>query len=289
MRLHHRHYFSSRNRASLATQVLLCYPHTEVTNKFYASGEQRAAKVNQLFTAIAARYDLINDLQSFGLHRLWKRRLLRLADPQPGQRAIDLCCGTGDIALKLARRGTDAVGLDFTENMLTVARRRLEEENSKLANGASPLPVKFIGGDALQIPFPDGTFDVVTISYGLRNLSDLDAGLREMERVARPGGRILVLDFGKPDNALWRGLYFNYLRHFVPLLGWLFSGDRETHGYILESLNHYAGQKGVASRMEALGLAKVQIINLLGGIMSINYAEKPPQPSSGNLNAIQSQ
>jgi demethylmenaquinone methyltransferase/2-methoxy-6-polyprenyl-1,4-benzoquinol methylase len=256
-----------------------------VTNKFYASGEQRAAKVNELFTAIAARYDLINDLQSLGLHRLWKRRLLRLAKPQPGEHAIDLCCGTGDIALKLAGCGADTVGLDFTENMLAVAGQRLAEKNERLPNGASPLPVKFIRGDALKIPFPDASFDIVTVGYGLRNLSDLDAGLREMQRNVRPGGRVLILDFGKPDNAIWRGIYFSYLRHIVPLLGWLFSGDRETHGYILESLNHYAGQKGVASRMEALGLAQVRIINLLGGIMSINYAEKPPLPLPGTASA----
>jgi demethylmenaquinone methyltransferase/2-methoxy-6-polyprenyl-1,4-benzoquinol methylase len=246
-----------------------------VSNKFYASGEQRADRVNQLFTTIAARYDLINDLQSFGFHRLWKRRLLRLARPQPADRALDLCCGTGDVALALARRGAETIGLDFTENMLAIAAHRLDAENSRRPPNAPPLPVKFIRGDALQIPFPDASFDIVTISYGLRNLADLDAGLREMRRVARPGGRILVLDFGKPDNALLRSVYFGYLRHFVPRLGRVFSGDRETHGYILESLNHYAAQQGVAAKMAALDLTRVRVVNLLGGIMSINYAENP--------------
>ena len=252
-----------------------------MTNKFYAEGEQRAARVNQLFTAIAARYDLINDLQSFGLHRLWKRRLLRLAHPQPGLRALDLCCGTGDVALALARRGAETTGLDFTENMLAVANHRVDAENSHRPPGAPALPVKFVRGDALQIPYPDASFDIVTISYGLRNLADLDLGLREMHRVTRPGGRILVLDFGKPDNALWRGIYFSYLRHIVPLLCRFFSGARETHGYILESLNHYAAQKGVAAKMTALSLTQVRIINLMGGIMSINYAEKQSQPPPG--------
>jgi demethylmenaquinone methyltransferase/2-methoxy-6-polyprenyl-1,4-benzoquinol methylase len=136
-------------------------------------------------------------------------------------------------------------------------------------------PVQFLRGDAQHIPFPDSSFDVVTISYGLRNLADWEAGLREMRRVVRPGGRLLVLDFGKPDNAVWRTLYFAYLRYFVPVMGRIFFHDADTHGYILESLLHYAGQRGVAAKMQELGLVQTQVINLMGGVMSINYAEKP--------------
>lgn len=251
-----------------------------MANKFYATGAERAARVNELFTSIASRYDLINDLQSFGLHRIWKRRLVRLARPRSGDAALDLCCGTGDVALALARCGAETVGLDFTESMLAVATQRLDAENRKLPLSAPPLPARFVRGDALKIPFPEASFDIVTISYGLRNLADLDGGLREMMRVVRPGGRILVLDFGKPGNALWRGIYFSYLRRIVPVMGRVFSGDRETHGYILESLNHYAAQKGVALKMEGLGLTGVKIVNLLGGVMSINYAEKPASVGS---------
>lgn len=238
-----------------------------MTNKYYAPGAERAARVNDLFDTIAPRYDLINDLQSFGLHRYWKRRLLREANARPGQRALDLCCGTGDVAFALARRGLDVAGLDFSAPMLAVANQRLKDRFP----GAS---VKFLQGDAQQIPFPDHSFDVVTISYGLRNLADWETGLREMRRVARPGGRLLVLDFGRPDNALWRGIYFAYLRRFVPVLGRIFCGDADTHGYILESLTHYVAQKGVADGMNRLQLENVRVINLMGGIMSINYGEK---------------
>jgi demethylmenaquinone methyltransferase/2-methoxy-6-polyprenyl-1,4-benzoquinol methylase len=241
-----------------------------VTNKFFVAGAERAARVQDLFAAVAPRYDLINDLQSFGLHRYWKRRLLTLAKAKPGARALDLCCGTGDVAFALAREGVEVAGLDFSEPMLAVAQNRWQNLHGKLA-----APVQFLRGDAQHIPFPDETFDIVTISYGLRNLANFDAGLREMRRVTRPGGRILVLDFGRPDNALWRALYFAYLGKMVPWMGRIFCGDADTHGYILESLLHYAGQRGVAEKMSELGLAQTQIINFMGGMMSINYGEKP--------------
>ncbi len=237
-----------------------------MANIFYEPGGRRAARVNDLFAGIAARYDLINDVQSFGLHRFWKRRLVQLAKPRPGLRALDLCCGTGDIALALARRGADVTGLDFSAPMLEVARQ-------KIPHSALPTP-HFIQGDAQQIPFPDNSFDIVTIGYGLRNLACLDTGLREMQRVTRPGGRLLVLDFGKPDNALWRTLYFGYLRFFVPVLGRIFCGNPAAYAYILESLQHYPAQRGGAEKMSALGLKQVRIINFLGGMMSINTAEK---------------
>ncbi len=246
-----------------------------MTNKFYAPGQQRAARLNELFDSIATRYDLINDLQSLGMHRQWKKRLLKLAAGRPGERALDLCCGTGDISFALARQGVEVVGLDFNEPMLAVAAQRSKAQSSKSPAGTPSLPVQFLRGDAQQIPFPDASFDLVVISYGLRNLNDWETGLREMQRVTRPGGRLLVLDFGKPDNALWRGIYFTYLKWFVPLLGRLFCGDADTHGYILESLKHYAAQKRVAAKMQALQLTDVQIINLMGGAMSINYGAKP--------------
>lgn len=243
-----------------------------VVNKYYDAGAGRAERVKDLFAAIAPRYDLINDLQSGGLHRLWKKRLLKLANGQPGERVLDLCCGTGDIALAFARRGLEVTGLDFSEPMLAVARERLKVQSRK----SKPRGlVEFLRGDAMHTPFPDESFDIVTIGYGLRNLQDWEAGLREMRRVARPGGRLLVLDFGKPDNALWRAVYFSYLRWCVPVLGKILCGDAQTHAYILESLTHYAGQNGVAAKMEELNLVRTKIVNLVGGTMSINYAEKP--------------
>lgn len=242
-----------------------------VTNKYYDAGAGRAARVQDLFAAIAPRYDLVNDLQSAWLHRGWKRRLVAMAGPKAGERALDLCCGTGDIALALARKGMEVVGLDFSEPMLEIARDRFKVQGSKFKGDS----VEFCQGDAMHVPFPDESFDVVTIGYGLRNLADWEAGLREMKRVVRPGGRLLVLDFGKPDNVVWRRIYFAYLRWCVPVLGKIFCGDTETHAYILESLTHYAGQRGVAAKMEELGLVRTRLVNLLGGMMSINYAEKP--------------
>jgi demethylmenaquinone methyltransferase/2-methoxy-6-polyprenyl-1,4-benzoquinol methylase len=240
-----------------------------VSNVFYAPGDQRGAKVGDLFATIARRYDLLNDLQSFGLHRLWKRRVVSLAGVRPGDRALDLCCGTGDIAFALARQGADVTGLDFSEKMLEVAQSRLtnvKPETKKL---------KFIQGDAGQIPFPDNSFDAVTMGYGLRNLPSWEAGLREMVRVAKPGGRIVVLDFGKPPNALWRSLYFTHLKCSVPLIGLLFCGRADAYAYILESLKHYPAQFAVAEKMRELRLANVQIVNFIGGAMAINFGKKP--------------
>jgi demethylmenaquinone methyltransferase / 2-methoxy-6-polyprenyl-1,4-benzoquinol methylase len=242
-----------------------------VSNAFYDAGEQRAAKVNDLFAAIARRYDLINDLQSFGLHRLWKRRVVKLAAVQPGSRALDLCCGTGDLALALAHRGAETIGLDFSPQMLEVAELRRQ----KISNPQFEIRnLKFLQGDAQQLPFPENSFDILTVGYGLRNLASWERGLDEMHRVARPGARLIVLDFGKPANWLWRKIYFAHLRCSVPLIGLLFCGNASAYAYILESLKHYPAQLAVAEKMRGLKLANVRVINLLGGAMAINYGEK---------------
>ena len=245
-----------------------------MSNVFYAPGEPRAAKVNDLFAAIARRYDLLNDLQSFGLHRRWKRRVARLAAAAPGVCALDLCCGTGDLAFALARRGAETTGLDFSEKMLEVAVARIQKIKSRTPDSQLPAP-NFIRGDAQQIPFSDNSFDIVTVGYGLRNLASWERGLEEMFRVARPGARLIVLDFGKPPNALWRKLYFTHLKISVPLIGWLFCGNAQAYAYILESLKHFPAQLALAGKMRDLKLANVRVINLLGGAMAINCGEKP--------------
>jgi demethylmenaquinone methyltransferase/2-methoxy-6-polyprenyl-1,4-benzoquinol methylase len=239
-------------------------------NRYYEAGEQRAARVGDLFATIAPRYDLINDLQSFGLHRWWKRRLVKLAAPRPGLRALDVCCGTGDVAFALAGQGAEVTGVDFSEPMLAVARKRGQRSPKSGTNGPT-----FLHGDAQQIPFPDQSFDIVTVSYGLRNLESWERGLSEMWRVASSGGRLLVLDFGKPDNAVWRALYFGYLRLVVPVFGRVFCRDAQAYAYILESLKHYPAQRGVAAKMHELGCRDVRIIPLLGGVMTINLGVKP--------------
>lgn len=237
-------------------------PTPRMTQGYFVP-EQRAEKVRQLFTRIAPRYDLINDIQSFGLHHYWKRQLIRLSGVQPGQSVLDVCTGTGDVAFLFATAGARVTGFDFTEAMLARAQER-----------KSARPVHFVRGDALALPFPDQTFDVVAISYGLRNLADYSKGVSELHRVAKPGGRILILDFGKPDNAAWRSLYFSYLKVAVPLFGRLFCGDAAAYAYILESLHHYPAQRGVHQLLRQLQCRNARIHNFLGGVMSINYAER---------------
>jgi demethylmenaquinone methyltransferase/2-methoxy-6-polyprenyl-1,4-benzoquinol methylase len=242
-----------------------------VSNTFYVPGEQRATAVNDLFAQIARRYDFLNDLQSFGLHRSWKRRVVNLAKVSNGSHALDLCCGTGDISFALAQRGAETTGLDFSAQMLEVAHTR-----SRKSSGINPdKNPQFIQGDAQQLPFPAETFDIVTVGYGLRNLTSWQRGVDEMFRVAKPGARLIVLDFGKPSNALWRTIYFTHLKMSVPLIGLLFCGNASAYAYILESLKHYPAQLAVAEKMRELKMKNVRVINLLGGAMAINYGEKP--------------
>jgi demethylmenaquinone methyltransferase / 2-methoxy-6-polyprenyl-1,4-benzoquinol methylase len=263
-----------------------------VANRFYAPGRQREERVKALFARVAARYDLLNDLQSCGLHRLWKQRLVKLAAPKAGDRALDVCCGTADLCFAFADQGIRVVGLDFSQQMLEVALARkargqtvktipdaevkhgMHSGDGPRQSDAAHTSLDFVQGDALRLPFADNTFDIVSVGYGLRNLVDWAAGLEEMRRVARPGGGLLVLDLGKPDNPLWRALYFGYLRLFVPCLGWLFCGSASAYSYLLESLKHYPAQQGVADKMRQLKLTNISVIHLLGGAMSINYGEK---------------
>jgi demethylmenaquinone methyltransferase/2-methoxy-6-polyprenyl-1,4-benzoquinol methylase len=153
--------------------------------------------------------------------------------------------------------------------MLQVAK-----EKSARFEQRSKTKVEFIRGDAQQIPFPDDSFDLLTIGYGLRNLADLDAGLRDMWRVTKPGGRLVALEFGKPPNAAWRGIYFSYLKFMLPIFGKIFCGNSAAYAYILESLNHYPAQQAVAAKMTELGWRNVRVFNLIGGVMSIHCAEK---------------
>jgi demethylmenaquinone methyltransferase/2-methoxy-6-polyprenyl-1,4-benzoquinol methylase len=239
-------------------------------NAYYDPGAGRARRVGDLFNGIARRYDRLNAFQSLGLHGRWQERLVACTRIGPGQRALDVCCGTGDVALRLTRTGADVVGLDFSSAMLEVARARL----SRFA-GPRPAAVRFVEGDALNLPFPADTFDAVTVAYGLRNLADLRRGLGEMVRVAKPGGRVVALDFGKPSNRLWRRFFFAYLRHVVPRLGRWVAGNAEAYAYIIESLAHYPAQAELSQILGDLGLTDIRVENLLGGAMSIHCAQKP--------------
>ncbi len=236
-------------------------------NKFLSHDAQRAPKVERLFTQLAPRYDLANDLQSFGLHRLWKRRAVRLAlrGVAPPARVLDLCCGTGDMTFEAARLGAVAVGADFTQAMLEVARQRRRAADTTAA---------FARGDALRLPFADASFDAVTIGYGLRNVADFDQCLREMLRVLKPGGRMVILDFGKPAHPLIRALYNTYLRAVLPVMGWIFHRDPQTYVYIIESLRTFPAQRGLESMMHREGMVNIRVFNPMLGTMGLNYGER---------------
>ena len=234
-------------------------------SKFYQADEHRAEKVRELFATIARRYDVLNDIMSAGQHRRWKRRLVELAgEPRD---VLDLCCGTGDIAMGFARRGARVTGVDFTEEMLRVAAGRCGRE--KVSR------VQWVRADALRLPFGENSFDVVSVGYGLRNLADIGEGLREILRVLRPGGKFLSLDFGKPESPAFRALYFGYLRVVLPILGRMFCGDPDTHGYILASLQEYPAQRGTKELMESCGYRECGFEEFYLGSMAINYGTKP--------------
>lgn len=226
-------------------------------SKFYRPDEHRAEKVHELFATIACRYDLLNDIMSAGLHRRWKHRLVALAG-QPRD-VLDLCCGTGDIALLFRAR---VVGADFTEEMLRVAQSRRQSN------------VEWVRADALRLPFGNDSFDVVSVGYGLRNLADIEAALREILRVLRPGGKLLSLDFGKPESPALRWAYFAYLRTVLPVLGRIYCGDPDTHGYILASLQSYPAQRGTKTLMEQCGYRDCGFEEFCGGTMAVNFGSK---------------
>ncbi len=227
-------------------------------SKFYQADKHRAEKVHELFATIARRYDLLNDVMSAGLHRRWKRRLVKLAG-KPSD-VLDLCCGTGDIALRFRAR---VVGVDFTEEMLRVAAARGHSE------------ITWVRADALRLPFADDSFDAVSVGYGLRNLADIEQGLGEILRVLRPGGKFVSLDFGKPESRVFRAPYFGYLRIVLPILGRLFCGDPDTHGYILTSLQNYPAQRGIKEMMALQGWRDCGFEEFWLGSMAINYGSKP--------------
>jgi len=238
-----------------------------VSNKYLSYDEDRAPKVREMFSRLARRYDLVNDVMSFGMHRIWKRQTVRLAlsgAPQ-NARVLDLCCGSGDLCFLAEEQGAEAVfGADFTLPMLAVAKRRRQEGGRRS---------RFIQADALRLPFRDGSFDVLTIGYGLRNVADIPAALSEMRRVLVPGGRAVVLDFGKPDRALPAALYRAYLGTVMPAVGWIFHRDPQTYAYIPASLERYPAQRGVESLMRSAGFGEVRYEERLLGTMGINIGQ----------------
>ena len=233
-----------------------------------ATPDGKRRYVRRLFATIADRYDFITIALSYGQDRRWKRRLVDLARPSRGTRALDLATGTGDIAFAVANRGARVVGLDLTARMIELAIAKARQDRQE-ANPAHPA---FIIGDMLALPFPDASFDLVTTGYGLRNVPDLTASIDEIRRVLRPGGRLLSLDFNRPDNGLVRWTYLAYLTIVGGALGFVLHGDPDTYRYIPASIRQYPGAARVAELMRARGFASAVHYPVLGGLMAIHDA-----------------
>lgn len=217
-----------------------------------------------MFDRVAARYDMLNSVMTAGLHHRWRERAADRAELAPGDSALDVCCGTGDLALESARRvapGGRVVGCDFSEPMLDLARE-------KAASAGAP-GARFEWADALQLPYDAGRFDAVTVGFGVRNLADLDRGLREMARVLRPGGRLVILEITQPARPPLSAFYSLWFDRIVPLLGNL-SGDPEAYSYLPESVRSFPGPHGLAAKLDAAGLERIRYTVLAGGIIAIH-------------------
>ena len=227
-----------------------------------ASLDRQPSEIAAMFDAVAARYDITNDVLSLGQDRRWRRALEEAVVPRPGERVLDLAAGTGTSSEPFAAAGAFVVPCDFSPGMLRVGKRLRPD-----------LP--FVAGDALQQPFADESFDAVTISFGLRNLNDVEAGLREMLRVTRPGGRLVVCEFSHPTWAPFRTVYVEYLMRALPPLARCVSSSPDAYVYLAESIRAWPDQRGLAERIAGAGWSDVRWRDLSGGIVALHYAEHP--------------
>jgi demethylmenaquinone methyltransferase/2-methoxy-6-polyprenyl-1,4-benzoquinol methylase len=221
-----------------------------------------------MFDRIAGVYDLMNTAMTAGLHHRWRDRAADRAELGPGDRALDVCCGTGDLALALAPRvGPEGsvIGADFSEPMLELARRKAAQRGVD--------QVSFEWADALELPHGDAEFDAVTVGFGVRNLADLDAGLAEMARVLRPGGRLVILEITQPHRPPLSSFYSLWFDRIVPLLGTL-AGDRAAYTYLPESVKRFPSPEGLAGAMDAAGFERIRYTVLAGGIIAIHSGER---------------
>ena len=215
-----------------------------------------------MFDGVARNYDLTNTVLSFGQDRGWRRATRDALQLKLGQRVLDVGAGTGVSTLELGRSGAFAVGLDLSTGMLRAGRRVRPE-------------VPLLAGDALALPFADGTFDAVTISFALRNVVDVDGALTELARVVRPGGRLVVCEFSHPVNAAFRGVYMRYLMGSLPMVARSVSSNPEAYVYLAESIQAWPDQAALADRIGAAGWTSVAWRNLTGGIVALHRATKP--------------
>lgn len=227
-----------------------------------------AGQVNRMFDRVAGKYDLLNSVMTAGLHHRWRDRAAERAELGPGDAALDICCGTGDLALELSRRvapGGRVVGCDFSEPMLDLAREKVAERGVE--------GVRFEWADALQLPYDSGRFDAVTVGFGVRNLADLDRGLREMARVLKPGGRAVILEITQPTRPPLSTFFALWFDRIVPLLG-AFSSDPEAYSYLPQSVRSFPSPRGLAEKMDAAGFERIRYLVLAGGIIAIHSGVK---------------
>ena len=232
--------------------------------------DAKAGMVADVFHSVAARYDLMNDLMSGGVHRIWKRFTIELSGVRKNNTVLDIAGGTGDLAARFAQLvGPEGrvVLADINESMLQVGRDKLLDEG-RLGN------IEFVQADAQYLPFPDDSFDCITIAFGLRNVTDKDLALRSMLRVLKPGGRLLVLEFSKPQNSLLSKAYDTYSFRVLPLMGRLVTNDSESYQYLAESIRMHPDQDTMREMMEDAGFSQCEYHNMTGGIVALHRGVK---------------
>lgn len=229
----------------------------------------KAGMVHGVFTRVASRYDVMNDAMSLGIHRLWKDAMMDWLAPRPGQKLLDVAGGTGDISFRFLKRapGAHATVLDMTESMLVEGRQR--------ADAASMSDrLDWIVGDAMALPFADNTFDVYTISFGIRNVTRIEDALREAYRVLRPGGRLMVLEFSQMTDAGLQWLYDRYSFNLIPVMGQVIANDRDSYQYLVESIRKFPNQESFAGMIRRAGFGQVKYRNLSLGIAALHSGWK---------------
>ncbi|MCB5409587.1 bifunctional demethylmenaquinone methyltransferase/2-methoxy-6-polyprenyl-1,4-benzoquinol methylase UbiE [Pseudogemmobacter faecipullorum] len=230
---------------------------------------EKAGLVHDVFSSVASKYDVMNDLMSVGIHRIWKDAMMDWLAPRPGSRLLDVAGGTGDVAFRYLGRapGASAVVCDMTENMLIAGRKRAEA-------GSMAAQLDWVVGDAMALPFPSNSFDTYTISFGIRNVTRIPDALAEAKRVLRPGGRLMVLEFSHIPNDMLQKLYDLYSFNIIPPMGQLVTGDRDSYQYLVESIRKFPDQEAFASLIRQAGFAQVSYRNLSLGIAALHSGWK---------------